>query len=457
MKPFSILVVDDEKIQRESLAGFLAKRGFQVFKSENVEQALDLVRQNTIDLILTDVKMSGASGYDLLQAVKELNPQITVIIMTAYGNVEEAVAAMKNGAFDYLTKPLDLDEVELLINRAFQLKQLTEENEQLRQKLSEKHRFTNIISTSPLMEEALNLAARAANSRATVLIEGESGTGKELIARAIHYASPRRDKPLVVVNCAAISENLIESELFGHEKGAFTGAIQTRAGRVEEADGGTLFLDEVGDIPLSVQVKLLRFLQFGEFQRVGSNQQRKVNVRLIAATNRNLLQMIKDNKFREDFYYRLNVVNIKVPPLRKRKEDIPLLVDHFIKKYAAENGKIIKGISRKAMDLLMKYDYPGNVRELENMMEHAVVLSRTEIIDVEDLPIQMQTLKTSDAIPPLDYYHGKFRQKVEAFEKDLILDALQKADYNQSEAARQLGLSERNLRYKMAKYGISKR
>ncbi|MCD6374159.1 MAG: sigma-54-dependent Fis family transcriptional regulator [Caldisericaceae bacterium] len=457
MKPFSILVVDDEKIQRESLAGFLAKRGFQVFKSENVEQALDLVRQNTIDLILTDVKMSGASGYDLLQAVKELNPQITVIIMTAYGNVEEAVAAMKNGAFDYLTKPLDLDEVELLINRAFQLKQLTEENEQLRQKLSEKHRFTNIISTSPLMEEALNLAARTANSKAAVLIEGESGTGKELIARAIHYASPRRDKPLVVVNCAAISENLIESELFGHEKGAFTGAIQTRAGRVEEADGGTLFLDEVGDIPLSVQVKLLRFLQFGEFQRVGSNQQRKVNVRLIAATNRNLLQMIKDNKFREDFYYRLNVVNIKVPPLRKRKEDIPLLVDHFIKKYAAENGKIIKGISRKAMDLLMKYDYPGNVRELENMMEHAVVLSRTEIIDVEDLPIQMQTLKTSDAIPPLDYYHGKFRQKVEAFEKDLILDALQKADYNQSEAARQLGLSERNLRYKMAKYGISKR
>lgn len=457
MKPFSILVVDDEKIQRESLAGFLAKRGFQVFKSENVEQALDLVRQNTIDLILTDVKMSGASGYDLLQAVKELNPQITVIIMTAYGNVEEAVAAMKNGAFDYLTKPLDLDEVELLINRAFQLKQLTEENEQLRQKLSEKHRFTNIISTSPLMEEALNLAARAANSRATVLIEGESGTGKELIARAIHYASPRRDKPLVVVNCAAISENLIESELFGHEKGAFTGAIQTRAGRVEEADGGTLFLDEVGDIPLSVQVKLLRFLQFGEFQRVGSNQQRKVNVRLIAATNRNLLQMIKDNKFREDFYYRLNVVNIKVPPLRKRKEDIPLLVDHFIKKYAAENGKIIKGISRKAMDLLMKYDYPGNVRELENMMEHAVVLSRTEIIDVEDLPMQMQTLKTSDATPPLDYYPGKFRQKIEAFEKDLILDALQKADYNQSEAARQLGLSERNLRYKMAKYGISKR
>jgi len=457
MKPFSILVVDDEKIQRESLAGFLAKRGFQVFKSENVEQALDLVRQNTIDLILTDVKMSGASGYDLLQAVKELNPQITVIIMTAYGNVEEAVAAMKNGAFDYLTKPLDLDEVELLINRAFQLKQLTEENEQLRQKLSEKHRFTNIISTSPLMEEALNLAARTANSKAAVLIEGESGTGKELIARAIHYASPRRDKPLVVVNCAAISENLIESELFGHEKGAFTGAIQTRAGRVEEADGGTLFLDEVGDIPLSVQVKLLRFLQFGEFQRVGSNQQRKVNVRLIAATNRNLLQMIKDNKFREDFYYRLNVVNIKVPPLRKRKEDIPLLVDHFIKKYAAENGKIIKGISRKAMDLLMKYDYPGNVRELENMMEHAVVLSRTEIIDVEDLPIQMQTLKTSDAILPLDYYHGKFRQKVEAFEKDLILDALQKADYNQSEAARQLGLSERNLRYKMAKYGISKR
>ncbi|APF17442.1 two component, sigma54 specific, transcriptional regulator, Fis family [Caldithrix abyssi DSM 13497] len=456
MKQFSILVVDDEKIQRESLAGFLAKKRYQVYKAGNFDAALQIIKQNAIDLVLTDVKMSGKSGYDLLKAVKEINPSITVIIMTAYGNIEEAVAAMKDGAYDYLTKPLELDEVELLINRAFQFKQLTEENAELRQKLSDKHRFTNIISASPLMEEALNMAARSAKSRASVLIEGESGTGKELIARAIHFASPRKDKPLVVINCAAISESLLESELFGHEKGAFTGAIQARAGRVEEADGGTLFLDEVGDIPLSVQVKLLRFLQFGEFQRVGSNQSRKVDVRLISATNRDLLKMIQEGAFREDFYYRLNVINIKVPPLRKRKEDIPMLIDHFIKKYAAENGKEIKGISREAMDLLMKYDYPGNVRELENLIERAVVLSRSEIIEADDLPIQMRVVGKKEQAPPVEYYPGDFRQKVEAFEKDLILKALEEADFNQSQAARALGLSERNLRYKMAKYGIER-
>ena len=455
MKPFTILVTDDEKIQRESLAGFLKKKGYHTLTAPDFDTAYRLIKENTVDVLLTDVKMGDKTGYDLLKAVKALNPEITVIIMTAYGNVEEAVAAMKNGAYDYLTKPLDLDEVELLIHRAVQFKLLESENQQLRQKLEDRHRFTNIITNSPLMEEVLNIAARSANSRTSVLIEGESGTGKELIARAIHYASPRKDKPLVVVNCAAISENLIESELFGHEKGAFTGAIQTRAGRVEEANGGTLFLDEVGDVPLSVQVKLLRFLQFGEFQRVGSNQVRKVDVRLIAATNRNLREMIGQNTFREDFYYRLNVINIIIPPLRKRKEDIPLLIDYFIKKYAAENSKRIAGISREALDLLMKYDYPGNVRELENIIERAVVLTRSEIIEKDDLPIQFRIKNgKADSAAPLEYYEGNFRQKIEAFEKDLILDALKKAGFNQSQAARDLGLSERNLRYKMEKYGL---
>ncbi len=455
MKPYTILVTDDEKIQRESLAGFLRKKGYTVLTAHNFDEAYRQVREHPIDVVLTDVKMGDKSGYDLLKAVRELNPEITVIIMTAYGNVEEAVAAMKNGAYDYLTKPIDLDEVELLVHRALQLKLLKSENQTLRQKLAERHRFTNIVTASPLMEEVLNIAARSANSRTSVLIEGESGTGKELIVRAIHYASPRKDKPLVVVNCAAISENLIESELFGHEKGAFTGALHTRVGRLEEADGGTLFLDEVGDVPLSLQVKLLRFLQFGEFQRVGSNETRKVDVRLIAATNRNLREMIKEGTFREDFYYRLNVINIYVPPLRKRKEDIPLLIDHFIKKFAEENGKVIQGISREAMDLLMKYDYPGNVRELENMIERAVVLARGEIIEKEDLPIQFHIKNGSnETLPPLDYYQGNFRQKVEAFEKDLIMQALKEADYNQSKAARALGLSERNLRYKMNKYGL---
>lgn len=455
MKPYTILVTDDEKIQRESLAGFLRKKGYTVLIAHNFDEAYRQVQEHPVDVVLTDVKMGDKSGYDLLKAVRELNPEITVIIMTAYGNVEEAVAAMKDGAYDYLTKPIDLDEVELLVHRALQLKLLKSENETLRRKLEERHRFTNIVTASPLMEEVLNIAARSANSRTSVLIEGESGTGKELIVRAIHYASPRKDKPLVVVNCAAISENLIESELFGHEKGAFTGALQTRLGRLEEADGGTLFLDEVGDVPLSVQVKLLRFLQFGEFQRVGSNETRKVDVRLIAATNRNLREMIKEGTFREDFYYRLNVINIYVPPLRKRKEDIPLLIDHFIKKFAEENGKPIQGISREAMDLLMKYDYPGNVRELENMIERAVVLARGEIIEKEDLPIQFHIKNGSnETLPPLDYYPGNFREKVEAFEKDLIVQALKEADYNQSKAARALGLSERNLRYKMNKYGL---
>ncbi len=455
MKPYTILVTDDEKIQRESLAGFLRKKGYTVLTAHNFDEAYRQVQEHPVDVVLTDVKMGDKSGYDLLKAVRELNPEITVIIMTAYGNVEEAVAAMKDGAYDYLTKPIDLDEVELLVHRALQLKLLKSENETLRRKLEERHRFTNIVTASPLMEEVLNIAARSANSRTSVLIEGESGTGKELIVRAIHYASPRKDKPLVVVNCAAISENLIESELFGHEKGAFTGALQTRLGRLEEADGGTLFLDEVGDVPLSVQVKLLRFLQFGEFQRVGSNETRKVDVRLIAATNRNLREMIKEGTFREDFYYRLNVINIYVPPLRKRKEDIPLLIDHFIKKFAEENGKPIQGISREAMDLLMKYDYPGNVRELENMIERAVVLARGEIIEKEDLPIQFHIKNGSnETLPPLDYYPGNFREKVEAFEKDLIVQALKEADYNQSKAARALGLSERNLRYKMNKYGL---
>ncbi len=455
MKPFTILVVDDEKIQRESLSGFLRKKGYRVLSAQNYDAGYNAVKENTIDLILTDVKMGGKSGYELLRSVKELNPEITVIIMTAYGNVEEAVAAMKDGAYDYLTKPLDLDEVELLIHRALQFKLLKSENQELRQKLEAKHRFTNIITNSPLMEEVLNVAVRSANSKTSILIEGESGTGKELIARAIHYASPRKDKPLIVVNCAAITESLIESELFGHEKGAFTGAVQARAGRVEKADGGTLFLDEVGDVPLSVQVKLLRFLQFGEFQRLGSNQTLKVDVRLIAATNRDLHEMIARNQFREDFYYRLNVINIQVPPLRKRKEDIPLLIDHFIKKYAQENHKDVRSISREAFDLLMKYDYPGNVRELENLIERAVVLARSDIIEKEDLPVQFhvkESQKTS--APPLDFYPGNIREKIEAFEKDLIARALKEANFNQSKAARNLGISERNLRYKMQKYGL---
>jgi len=450
-----ILVVDDEKIQRDSLAGFLEKCGYQALTAADAATAMKLLRQYAVDIVFSDVKMSGASGYELLREIKAYNPEVAVIIITAYGRIEEAVQAMKDGAFDYLTKPIDLDEVEVIIKRALELKHLTSENKALKERLRDKNRFANIVTNSRLMQETLSLAARAAASKAAVLIQGESGTGKELIARAIHYAGPRADKPLITVNCAAISQHLIESELFGHEKGAFTGAVQQKKGLVEEAQGGSLFLDEVGDIPLMVQVKLLRFLQFGEFQRVGGNEVKHVDVRLIAATNRDLTELIKKNEFREDFYYRLNVINIHLPPLRSRKEDIPLLIDLFVKKYAADNGKDIKQLSSEAMDTLIKYDYPGNVRELENIIERAVVLCRGDVITRDDLPITLASgIRDSAEEPPLDYYSGDFKMRVQAYEKDLILRALRENNFNQTRAAKSLGLNERNLRYKIQKYGL---
>ena len=454
MKDFTILVVDDEKIQRESLVGFLKKKKYRTLAADSGERALELIDRHAVDLVLSDVKMTGISGYQLLREIKSRNPDIAVVMMTAFGEIADAVQAMKDGAFDYLTKPIDLDELEVIIERAERLNHLISENRQLKASLQERHRFSNIITSSPVMLEMLSVAARAAQSKAAVLIEGESGTGKELIAQAIHYAGKRGDRPLITVNCAAIPENLLESELFGHEKGAFTGAVAQKIGMVEKAHMGTLFLDEVGDIPLTVQVKLLRFLQFGEFQRVGGTEVKKVDVRLIAATNRNLRQLVAENKFREDFYYRLNVVNIHVPPLRKRKEDIPLLVDYFIKKFSTENDKPVRSLSKEAMDLLMKYDYPGNVRELENIIEQAVVLCREDVITKDDLPVTLSAGLTPAEVPPLEYYPGNFREKVEAFEKDLILDALKKHNFNQTRAARELGINERNLRYKIQKYHL---
>ncbi len=454
-KNYSVLIVDDEKIQRDSLSGFLKKGGYQTFTAANADQALQIAGGQTIDLVFTDFKMGDKTGYDLLLELKQLNPEISVVIMTAFGTIESAVKAMKAGAYDYLTKPIDLDEVEIILQRAQELRHLVRENRSLRNRLREKHKLSGIITNSPLMAETLSLAARSAESKTSVLIQGESGTGKELIARAIHQASPRSEQPMVTINCAAISENLLESELFGHEKGSFTGAVRQKPGRVEEADGGTLFLDEVGDIPLPIQVKLLRFLQFGEFQRVGGSESLRVDIRLISATNRNLEEMIRDNTFREDFFYRLNVINIQLPPLRQRKEDIPLLIDHFIRKYATRNEKQVEQISNDALDLLMKYDFPGNVRELENIIERAVVLCRDRIIQKSDLPLTLQPLRSGSAPnAPLEFYSGTFKDKVEAFERDLIETALQENNFNQTKAAKALGLNERNLRYKLQKYGM---
>ena len=455
MTPFSILIIDDEPAQVQSLKSFLSRRGYEVFTASTGPEGVQLIEQNTIDLVLTDFRMPEWDGLAVLQKVKELNPDIDVVVMTAYGSIEDAVNIMKAGAYDYLTKPIDLDELENLIKRVHEKRLLLAENRLLKEQLQQRFKFDAIISQSGEMEQVLNTAARVANSKATVLIRGESGTGKELIARAIHFASPRKDKPFVVVNVAALSENLIESELFGHEKGAFTGATQQRRGRFEEANGGTLFIDEVGDIPLSVQVKLLRAIQFGQFERLGGNETHTVDVRIIAATHRDLEAMIQSGEFRDDLYYRLNVVSIWIPPLRQRKTDIPLLVDHFIQKYARENQKAVKGISRETLDRLMKYNFPGNVRELENMIERAVVLCRGEYITTDDLPPTLQVFPEKTLLDPRQLEAG-YEAKMRAFETEMIQAALKETGGNQSAAARLLGITERHLRSRLEKLGLKK-
>jgi len=344
MNQLKVLIIDDEEPQLISLKNFLTKRDYKVFTATDGEQGYNIAKEEQIDIVLTDYSMPGWDGFKVLTEIKLLNPSIEVVIITAYGTIENAVALMKNGAYDFLTKPINLDVLESILNKIKEKKFLQNENKLLKEQLQEKFRFQEIISQSELMEKVLNIAGRVAQTKTTVLIRGESGTGKELIAKAIHYSSPRKDKPFIIVNVASLPENLLESELFGHEKGAFTGAIKERIGRFEEADGGTLFIDEVGDIPLPVQVKLLRTIQFGEFQRVGSNQIFHTDVRIIAATHRNLEEMISKGEFREDLFYRLNVVEIRLPSLRERKEDIPLLISHFIKKFAAATNKDVKGI-----------------------------------------------------------------------------------------------------------------
>ncbi len=448
MTNFSILVIDDEESQLLSLKSFLTKRGFTVYTANNGEAGYKIAGVNLIDIVLTDFSMPGWDGMQVLQQMKELNPEIDVVVMTAFGTIESAVNLMKAGAFDYLTKPIDLDELESILGKIQERKLLIGENKLLREQLQDKFRFEKIISQSGLMENVLNTAGRVANSKATVLVRGESGTGKELIAKAIHYASPRKDKPFITVNVASLSENLLESELFGHEKGSFTGATNQRVGRFEEATGGTIFIDEVGDIPLSVQVKILRAIQFGEVQKIGGNQTVKTDVRIIAATHRNLEEMIKNGNFREDLFYRLNVVAIMIPSLRQRKEDVPVLVDHFIKKYSKENQKDVMGINREALDQLMKYNFPGNVRELENVIERAVVLTRNELITNEDLPILAEHDEVDKKMNPFNLDDG-YEEKTKSFELTMIHEALSRTNGNKSAAARILGISERHLRSRL--------
>ncbi len=453
MKEFRILLIDDEPAQIISLKSFLKRRNYTVLTANSGTEGLKFVQEGNIDLVFTDFRMPDMSGLEVVQAVKKINPEIPVVVITAFSQTEDAVKVMKEGAYDYISKPVDLDELELLINKIRERNYLVSENKLLREQLQEKFKFDAIISQSGEMERVLNTAARVAKSKATVLIRGESGTGKELIAKAIHYASDRKDKPLVTVNCAALTESLLESELFGHEKGSFTGAVSRRIGRFEQADGGTLFIDEVGDIPLKTQVKLLRVLQFGEFERVGGNETIKTDVRVIAATNRNLEELIAQGLFREDLFYRINVVTIHIPPLRERKTDIPILIRHFIEKFARENGKNVTGISKEAQDYLMRYHFPGNVRELENIIERAVVMARDEIITTADLPPGLSTTTERDILDPYNF-SDPYPEKVAAFERTMIEKALELKQGNQTQAAKLLGISERHLRSRMQKLNI---
>jgi two-component system NtrC family response regulator len=448
-EPFRILAVDDEPAQRELVAGFLRKQGFDVALAGDGKDALARFTAEPFDLVLTDQRMPGLSGLELIAALRRVTPEAAVIVMTAYGTIETAVAAIKAGAADYLTKPLNLDELLHRIQAVRERQRLVAENRELRLALSERHRVEGIIGESGRMQEVLSLVHRVAGSDATVLIQGESGTGKELIARAIHHASPRAAGPLVKVNCAALPETLLETELFGHEKGAFTGAVAARQGRFELAHGGTLFLDEIGDLPLHLQVKLLRVLQEREFERVGSSRPIAVDVRLIAATHRDLMALVKTGGFRDDLYYRINVVTIVVPPLRERREDIPALIDHFVRSFAQANRKPIVGLTREARELLLRYDYPGNVRELENLVERAVVLTRDDVIGRADLPLTLQE-STTDAAET-----AGLTAAVEGLERRLIREALARADGVQTRAAEALGISERVLRYKLKKYGLA--
>jgi len=452
MKALNILIVEDGRSQREILRDFLKENRHNIYEAANGKIALESLDSDYFDLLLLDIKMPEMDGMQVLTEARRINPEIDAIMMTAYGTIDTAVKAIKAGAADFITKPIELEELLIKIARIAERRTLLKENKILREELKEKGVTTNqIIYQSPLMHEVVNLAGRIARSHATILIEGESGTGKELIARLVHTLSPRAEKPLIIVNCAALPENLLESELFGHEKGAFTGASQKRIGRFEEADGGTLFLDEIGDLNTSVQVKLLRFLQEREFQRVGGNQTIHSDVRIISATNQNLSDKVKERAFREDLYYRLNVVAIAIPPLRSRKEDLPPLIDHFIKKLTLENNKKIEGISSEARDLLLKYGYPGNVRELKNIIERAVVITRNSAITTKDLPF----LEAS-----FDSDRGEIKstqtlkKSLEQLERRIVQNALEETGNNQSKAALRIGISERMLRYKINKYSL---
>jgi len=446
-----ILVADDEEAARRSLGQILSEDGFQVFLASNGEEALRLVAQESPDILLTDLRMPSMNGQELLERVRQGYPDVAVVIMTAHGTIRSAIQALREGAEDYLTKPIEVEELEHLLSQILKKKLLLAETRILRERLDEKYRFESIIGRSPEILEVFGMVEQVAPTQASILIGGESGTGKELIAQAIHQRSPRRDAPFVKVSCAALPETLLESEIFGHERGSFTGAVGRRTGRFEMAAGGTIFLDEIGDVSPGMQVKLLRFLQERKFERVGGNQTLTVDVRVIAATHRDLPALIREGKFREDLYYRLNVIEITLPPLRTRSQDIPLLVDFFIRKFAAANKKEIQGVTDESLAALVAYSWPGNVRELEHALERAVILARNEKLDLALFP------SLPHAEPPLRRATGPQvpGATLEEIEREAIQRTLEAVGGSTSRAASILKISPRTIQYKVKQYRLT--
>ncbi len=446
MKPRVLIVEDEEKLRRV-IELQLMSEGYDVEKAGSAEEAFPMM--DRADLILSDLRLPGMNGLEMLSLIRRQNSHAPVIMMTAYGTVENAVEAMKSGAADFLLKPFSLDQLSAVVRKAVEVRDLRDENRKLREELGRRYDFQNIVGRSPQMQEIFGTVMRVAPSRATVLLAGESGVGKDLIARAIHFHSPRRERPLVKINCTALPENLMESELFGYEKGAFTGANVSKPGKFEQANTGTVFLDEIGDVPASVQVKLLRVLQEREFERLGSNKTLHIDVRVIAATNQDLRAALEQGTFREDLYYRLNVVPIEIPPLRERKRDIPFLAEYFVKKLATDSGSQVERITQAAIDRLLTYHWPGNVRELENVIERSLVMCSGAELDAADIKLDIP--RTRAASGDLSLPEG---MSLDQYEQELIRQALKKSDGNKSRAARLLGLTRNALRYRLSQMGI---
>lgn len=451
-----ILVVDDEMSMREFMEILLAGEGYDVDTAGSGNEAFQKIAEGDFHMVITDIQMPGMDGIEVLKKAKEISPSTEVIMMTAYASAESAVEAMKCGAYDYLTKPFKVDEIKIIIEKAFENIALKNENLLLKRELKESYNFGDIVGISSGMREIYDLIRRVAPTKSNILISGESGTGKEMVAKSLHTNSDRSDNPFITVNCGAIPENLLESELFGHKKGAFTGAIASKKGLFELADGGSIFLDEIGEMPLPLQVKILRVIQEKEFRPVGDTRNIKTDVRVIAATNKDLEEAVRCGEFREDLYYRLNVIQIKLPPFRERREDIPSLVTHFLHKYNAELGRDLKKVSAEALEMLQSYDFPGNVRELENIIERAVALERGDVVLPESLPDEVisggrKSLAMGMDIPPegLD-----IEAKLEDVEKSLLIKAMTMTKGVKTKAAKLLGVSFRSFRYRLSKYGL---